>query len=283
MATRNIQHPQATPANPAVTGPMPEVLVSDSPESATMKPYDAGRGMHLTAQYLYDQLIDNTQAERTRMDIVKQAVDTIDTANFKKMLSDMVTLAKKITDEKVKKAKYKTAQNTQTVLRAAYGAIKFAPVALAEEGYSPTSTGYNDMAVYSKNALKKANITWEGIAKVSADQKALDKQQVEDELVLTKLKKDFPRLKSDDGREFTESAVDYNERILAKLDEAIEQHAKDTLAARIETACRDIIKNYRSLLDGIGDELYTVLDKVIAEEEEAATKASMAADKTALH
>lgn len=280
MATRNIQHPSAQPANPAVAASMSEVLEGTEP---AMKPYDAGRGMHLTAQYLYDQLIGNTQAERTRMDIVKQAVDTIDTANFKKLLSDMVELANKIPDEKIKKAKYKTAQNTQTVLRAAYGAIKFAPAALAEEGYNPASTGYNDMAVYSKNALKKANITWEGIAKISADQKALDKQQVEDELVIKKLKADFPRLKSEDGKDFIESTVDYNERILNKLDEALEQHAKDTLATRVETACRKIIADFRPLIDGIGDELYKVLDKVIAEEEEAANKASMAADKQALH
>ncbi len=282
MATRNVNHPNATPASQPII-PSVEMGTIGEEKVAQMQAYDAGRGMHLTAQYLYDQLVDNGQAERTRMEIVKQAVDTIDTANFKKLLADMVELAKKIPDEKIKKAKYKTAQNTQTVLRAAYGAIKFAPVALAEEGYNPASTGYNDMAVYSKNALKKANITWEGIAKISADQKALDKKQVEDELVLTKLKKDFPRLKTEDGKDFAESAFDYNERILAKLDAAIEQHAKDTMEARIEAACRDIIKNYPTLLDGIGDQLYIVLDKVTAEAQEAAEKAAGLIDKAALH
>lgn len=265
MATHTLPRAQAAHAQ------VPEDT-AETVQTTVTSAYDAGRNMHITAQYLYDNLVNNETAERTRMEIVRKAVETVDTANFKQLLGDMVKIADSIPDERVKKAKKKTAMNTQTVLRSAYGALKFAPTELATAGYTDR-TGYNDMAVFAKTALTTKGIRWDGTTRISNDQKALDKRQVEDELVLAKLKKDNPQRKTPDGKDFAESAKDYNERILELLDQGIAAHKAETLNARVETACRDIIKRYRDLLDPIGDKLYEIFDQVQAEEVQAAQTA----------
>lgn len=278
-------HTRSQKTSAQVAQPVTDPVQEDISGTPPMRTYDAGRGMHLTAQYLYDQLVGNSQADTTRMTLVKQAVDTIDTANFKKMLADMVEIAKKLPDEKVRAAKHKTAKNVQSVMRAAYGALKFAPTQLKETGYSPATTGYHDMAVFAKTALEKADIKWDGTKKV-APPSDLDKKQVEADLVMAELKKKNPRLKLEDGTDFAETTLEYNERILYMLDDAIEQHAIDTLAVRVETACRDIIKAHREMVPDIRGQLMIVMDKVLAEEEAAEVskaKKEAVASQQALH
>lgn len=147
-----------------------------STESATAPRSEGlktGTKTNFSGQYLYDRFIANNKEEVTKMDLVRKMAASVDVASFKTCLKDFVDIAKG--GEKVKgneltgqaAATYKTALNHASVLKIAYGAIRFAGEALAAMGYNDT-TGYQVMRVMGKQALDDTGVTWDG-------SKALDK------------------------------------------------------------------------------------------------------------
>lgn len=171
-----------------------------------------GTATNFSGQYLYDALIGNDQAERTKLDIVRAAVKAVDTGSFKKALKDMVEIAKNTAVP----AKLKTAQNHQSVMRKAFGALKHASDKLAEFGYTD-QTGYQEMSTIGKAALDAKHISWEGIP--LEEPAVADKRlkQKEEDSVLQELRKD-------NKQNLDESLRDYNDRIMGMFDAAWDDH-----------------------------------------------------------
>lgn len=172
-------------------------------------------GPQITGQYLYEAFCNSevSAEELTKMQIVRTAAENVDTQTFKKALGDMVDLASKaglskadIEDKKINEAKRKTAQNHQSVLRAVYGALRFAKTQLDESGFSE-KTGYHEGAVLARKALEKANVKWDGSLKLTDDDKARQAKVKAEDKADAQARKDHPRQPG-------ESLGEYNNRIL---------------------------------------------------------------------
>ncbi len=161
---------------------------TDTKTATAAKPAGLPTGNNFTGQYLYDRFItDDNAASISKMDIVRSMVAALDTQSFKTAVNDFVGVAKGFLDKAVETAKHdgtyrentdkvatapaevvqaqarhKTAKNSQTVMRVAYGAIKHAPDQLVELGYKPGETGYQIMAVIGRKALEAAGLKWDG-------------------------------------------------------------------------------------------------------------------------
>lgn len=195
---------------------------------ATTESATAPRAEHVagvarcTGQYVYDLLIggtDATKADVTKMDFVRWCVANIDTDSFKKAMKDFVEIAAKRSD-----AYKKTAQNHQSVLRTAYGALKFAHAQLNMLG-ADNSTGYQAMRVIGKKALDSAGIKWDGskVVKTDKDIAMMDEAQA---MRLAEIRRDNPP-KAD------ETAVAHEQRCRALLaTEMAEEHGLENLVQR---------------------------------------------------
>ena len=176
----------------------------------------------MTGQYLYDMFFAD-KADQTKMDIVRWAVANVDVAGFKSALKDFVEIAAKRGD-----AFKKTAQNHQSVMRTAYGALKFAAQHLTEAGADNT-TGYQAMRVIGKKALESAGVKWDGskVVKTDKDVALMDEAQA---MRLAEIKRDNPA-KAD------ETAIAYEQRVRAMLaTEMAEEHGLSNLVQRKKQA-----------------------------------------------
>ena len=172
----------------------------------------------MTGQYLYDTFFAD-KADQTKMDIVRWAVANVDVAGFKSALRDFVEIAAKRGD-----AFKKTAQNHQSVMRTAYGALKFAGQFLAEAG-ADKDTGYQAMRVIGKKALESAGVKWDGskVVKTDKDIALMDEAQA---MRLAEIRRDNPP-KAD------ETAVAHEQRCRAMLaTEMAEEHGLENLVQR---------------------------------------------------
>lgn len=204
-------------------------------------------GTHrVTGQYVYD-LFFADQGEQTKMDFVRYAVDNIEVEAFKKALKDFVEIASKHSD-----AYKKTAQNHQTVMRLAYGAMRFV------DGFraANSKTGYQAMRVLAKDGLKQAGLKWDGSAaptEVDAAVAQADKAQA---AALAAIRKDNPQ-RAD------ESPFEWENRVRgllaanmaensAYLAEIVASQEVEVLAAKVRKLC--------------GDDLIAVLELLLNEE-----------------
>ena len=192
-------------------------------ESATASTNDSVRGVHrVTGQYMYEMFFAD-KGETTKMDFVRYCVANIDVGSFKSALKDFVEIAAKRGD-----AYKKTAQNHQSVMRTAYGALKFAGQFLAEAG-ADKDTGYQAMRVIGKKALESAGVKWDGskVVKNDKDVALMDEAQA---MRLAEIKRDNP-IKPD------ETAVAYEQRVRATLGaEIAEEHGLENLVQRKKQA-----------------------------------------------
>ena len=172
----------------------------------------------MTGQYLYDTFFAD-KADQTKMDIVRWAVANVDVAGFKSALKDFVEIAAKRGE-----AFKKTAQNHQSVMRTAYGAMKFAGQFLTEAG-ADKDTGYQAMRVIGKKALESAGVKWDGskVVKTDKDVALMDEAQA---MRLAEIKRDNP-IKQD------ETAIAYEQRMRAMLGaEIATEHGLENLVQR---------------------------------------------------
>lgn len=189
----------------------------------------------ITGQYLYD-LFFNDNADRTKMDIVRNAVASVEVSTFKDALKDMVGIAAKHSD-----AYKKTAQNHQSVMRIAYGAWRFAKDQLAELG-ADDKTGYQAMRVLGKQALDKAGLKWDGTKAAEKVDKAVAALDAAQGMRLAELRRDNPK-----GEK--EEPLAYEQRIRAMLaeemaqengvNEIVSRHSQSVLIEQIRTLCGD--------------------------------------------
>lgn len=206
-------------------------------ESATASTSDHVKGVaRVTGQYIYD-LFMNDKGEQTKMDFVRFAVEHVEVDAFKKALKDFVEIASKRGD-----AYKKTAQNHQSVMRTAYGAVRFAGEALSRLGGDAT-TGYQAMRVLGKQALKEAGLKWDGtLAPTEADAavQAADKAQA---TALAGVRADTPMLPNESPFEYEQRCRGILAQRIAENTEYLAEIAKRQdvadLAAKVKKLCVD--------------------------------------------
>lgn len=176
-------------------------------------------GAHLTAQYLYDVLMQDN--DQTKLSVAIRAAKVLDTATFKSLLNDFVSLA-----EQYGEAKKKTAQNHQSVLRSVYGALKFGKAKLDEMGFSE-NIGYQDARVLCKSALDSLAIRWDGSKKEDEATKAARKLAKMEETAYKEAQKTI-------ARDVNESFEQYHQRILTQASAILEAEKQNKEQETIE-------------------------------------------------
>lgn len=181
MKAKQIAKSMKAPASDSTLATLDSHTTTKTIRAARPAGLHTGATVNFSGQYLFDRLIGDNAEEVTKMDLVRQMVGALDMTSFKKSIGDMVGVAKGFLDNATEEAKraggfdpenppaavaiaqatYKTAQNHQTVLRVAFGAIKFAPEELAACGYTE-KTGYQVMRVIARKALDAKGLKWDG-------------------------------------------------------------------------------------------------------------------------
>lgn len=200
-----------------------------------------------TGQYLYDRFVANDDSEVTKLGIVRHAVETVDTMTFKSGLKDMIKLAK----ETAVPSKLKTAQNHASVMRIAYGALKFARGELNALNYTD-KTGYHEMRHIGRLALERAGVTWDGHIDDKGARERVAKQRAEQKL-LKKAMDDNPR---NEGENLLDWQMRCGKVVETMLDAAIQE---ETIKA-IDRAAKSIIARQSDIARGIAERILILLD-----------------------
>lgn len=258
---------------------------------------NTGTRTNFSGQWLYDRFVGNDKTEITKLSLVRQMAESMEIDAFKKSIGDMVAIATNMRDKAIDAAKeagtynkdkptgdvaatiarLKTAQNHQTVLRVAYGAIRFAGDHLAEQGYND-STGYMVMAVIARKALNAAGIKWDGTKQLTATQTEKRAQSAAEEKALSQVMKDTPR---DDG----ESMGKYLARVEKQVDAQVAKDRAEAEQKRVTDLVRKVREQCGGLLDDVlerllaGEPAPRVVDDAPALEPKAAAAASKDAVK----
>lgn len=233
-------------------------------------------GNNFTGQYLFDTFVgDSTKFEATKMDVVRQMVKALDTASFKKVLTEFVGIAKSYFDNAVNAAKQaglynkdkptpemeqaaarlKTARNHQTVIRIAYGAFKFAPEELAKHGGDDT-TGYQLMRVIGAKALAEKKLNWDGTKAEPAESRDARRAQDAETRTMLEVQRDNPKRDDEDRAKYLDRILKMTDKVMKTKRE--EQHAEQVQA---------LAKRVRDLAGPLFDE---VIDALMAPPEQAA-------------
>lgn len=258
-----------TPAAANVLATLETRTTSEAAQAAPKAGLHTGRSTNFSGQYLYDRFVSNDKTEVTKLGIVRQMVDQLDVDEFKKVINDFVAVAAGFRDNRITAekeagtydkdkpsavladilAKYKTAQNHQTVMRLAYGALKFAPDELAANGYTE-NTGYQTMRVIASNALKAAGLKWDGTKLLAkTDQERKQKAKAES-AALDKVMVANPRNPE-------ETMPEYLSRVSGMVDEQVKADAKEHEDKLIEKIAKQVRASAGGLLDEVIQYLMT--------------------------
>lgn len=229
-------------------------------------------GTNYSGQYLYDRFVANDKTEVTKLEIVRKMVGVLEVDDFKAAINGMVEIAASYRDKAIDEqkeaegkeynkdkpsadvaayaARHKTALNHQTVMRLAYGALRFAADGLASHGYNEETTGYQVMAVISRKTLADAGIKWDGTkipAKTEVDRRKANQAET----------KALEKVMADEPRKDGEALGTYLTRVEAKVNA---QLAKDN-AERESKMVDDMAKKIRAMAGAMLDD---VLEKLLA-------------------
>lgn len=225
-------------------------------------------GPNFTGQYLFDTFVgDTVKFESSKMDVVRQMVKSLDTASFKKVLGEFVSVAKGFHDNAINAAKQaglydkeaptpemeqtgarlKTARNHQTVIRIAYGALKFAPEELANHGGN-AETGYLLMRVIGAKALAEKKLNWDGSKAEPAESREARRAQDAETKTMLEIQRENPK-----GEKESRSA--YLDRIMKLTDKAMEEKRVEATAATIKTLAAKVRELTGPLFDDVIDAL----------------------------
>lgn len=270
---RSINTP-ATDSNIATIGERTNTAAAQAKRDDGLK---TGNGTNFSGQYLYDRLVFNDDAEFTKLDIVRQMVKALDVASFKRSIGEMVDIARIAMNRAVQdhkeandgqydeknppatvlaaNARYKTAQNHQTVLRIAYGALKFAEDVLKQSGYTD-KTGYHQMRVIGKKALETKGIKWDGTKAEPQEDRQARRETENEARILSSVMKDNPMKPK-------ESRADYFSRMDKEVSKIKAQQEEEAKQERV----KQMVDRLR---EQAGDLLPQVLDMLLSKESEGA-------------
>lgn len=261
---------QASRAAAAKSGSTVADLATRTTTEAARAPRLPGlrAGAPITGQYLYDRFIgDDAKADLSKMDVVRMMVPlTVD--EFKKAVGDFVAVASgKMADaEKVAKekgwdgkdetlpfevrdarAKHKTAKNHQTVMRIAYGALKFAADGLAKLGGNE-QTGYQLMRELGMKALSGAGLNWDGTKAETDDQRADRRRNDAETKAMLKVQNEHPRKPNENRAEYFARIDSLVEKEIKTIEAEAHQREVQSLAERIRKQAGDNLAEVIDLL-----------------------------------
>lgn len=213
--TANKRTPKTAPAM-ASTG---NSTIASLPARATSQSATAPRaeglkvGVNFSGQYLYDRFVNTSSEDVSKMNVVRQMVTALDTATFKSVVGEMVKLAKEQADAHVGTnlqayydARLKTARNHQSVMRNAYGALKFYADALDEAGVD-NDTGYHVINTIAKAVLTAKKVNWDGTPLVAKEQREAVKATKQEAKLMAEVMQANPK-NPDESREQYYSRID---------------------------------------------------------------------------
>jgi hypothetical protein len=246
-----------------------------APRAAALK-----TGVELTGQYLFDRLIgDDSKADLSKMDVVRLMVP-MDVGVVKGAIADMVAIAKSASDAADKDAKaggwdgkadskpvavrkaqatLKTAQNHQSVMRVAYGALKFAEKQLKALG-AGADTGYLLMQQLGSKALADAGLNWDGTKAETKEQRDARRAQGDETKAMLKVQAEHPRKPN-------ESRADYYARIDKQVEKELGNMRAEQHRARVEALATKFRKD-------AGDDLAEVLEYIATQKDQPANPAA---------
>lgn len=278
--------------------PNPISKLESTTDTATVRaarPTALATGKNYTGQYLYDRFV-NDKAENkedlTKMDIVRNMVDVMDAAKFGQILGDMVSVAKAFADGAVKAAKeagnynsenpplscreadarLKTARNHQTVMRTAFGALKFCADALKAK-IGDAELSYRMVRDIGATLLKDKGINWDGTKAaptLSPAERAARKDQETETQAMLEIQKAHPRQEN-------ESRPEYFARIDGMVGKAMKEKQEEQRRQVVEALTKKV-------RDMAGENLPELIDALLSAEPEAPpVKATEAKADTNLH
>jgi hypothetical protein len=194
----------------------------------------------VTGQYLYTEFIETDEVSKTRMNIVRSLVEIADPMQIKGACDAMVKLAKAKDmlngfDEKTRGPKQATAMNTRTVFQQVYGALKFAPDEMMDQGYTLV-TGWNEARVMAKAALTASRKVWTGHdvpTDVEKQVAALKREQKEESTIIADGFKDNPRLPGESREDWQTRVMALNAAKVESIREKKEQEIADDVALKL--------------------------------------------------
>lgn len=173
----------------------------------------------ITATYLYSEFVENKSDVR-KMDIVENAVKSLAFADFSSTLKGMVELAKDKGE-----ATHKSAKNAASVLRAVFGAWRFAEDRWLR-AYVPGETGYQVAYKLAVQTLKEAGIKSDGSPRLTDEQKEVKKA--------TALgNKAYKQAAEETARGQGESLVQWQSRVMDKVPEKLEALTNEVNEERV--------------------------------------------------
>lgn len=207
-----------------------------------------GASTNFSGQYLYDRFVNEVSREDiAKMDIVRSMVKNLDSATFKTNVAKMVSIAK-VHDEREQSAfsaaRLKTAQNHQSVMRNAFGALKFYANEMAAAGVDD-KTGYHVINTVAKRILTDKGVKWDGSKLKSADERKADQHTKAAAKALAVAMEQHPKGTN-------ESRADYFQRI----DKAVANLLKTQAAEEQEARVAALVAKFKEMA---GDDLKVVL------------------------
>jgi hypothetical protein len=199
----------------------------------------------VTGQYLYEQFVVAGEEQKSRMAIIRDLIDKgADPMQVKGATDEMVKLAKKKDEaagvpEKTRGPKQATAMNVRTIFQQVYGALKFAPDALKDQGYT-NDTGWLEARVMAKEALNKAGKVWSGHdvpTQAQKEQAALQRSRAGETEAMLQATKENPRQPN-------ESLMGWNQRIGQAAEKLVVQAQAEKLADDAKKLYEYALKKY---------------------------------------
>lgn len=243
------------------------------------RPAGLKTGANYTGQYLYDRFINDRADEKqsqTKLDIVGLMVGAMDADKFGTIIADMVGIAKTFADQAVKdagkfdadnppvavrtaNARLKTARNHQTVMRIAFGAMKFCGEELAT-ATNGQNIGYHMIRELGNKLLADKGINWDGTkAETKQDRQQRAEQREETEAML-EVQKAHPRKEDEDRAAY-----------FARMDKMVDKRLAERAAERREATIKAMVDKIKAMA---GENLPDVIDKLLSGEPDTVVEAS---------
>lgn len=228
---------------------------TDTATVRAARPVALKKGENYTGQYLYDRFVNDKAANKedlTKMEIVTNMVEVLEANDYEAVIANMVGFAKRDLDAAIAAAKaansydsenptwpireaksrLNTARAHQTVMRTAFGLLKFCAEELSKK-LNGAPLPYRMVREVGPKMLQDKGIDWKGNKLPAPGDREARKEQETETAAMLAIQKEMPRK---DG----ESRAEY----FARIDSATEQKMRELREA-------EAVKNRAALADKV--------------------------------
>lgn len=232
---------------------------TDTATVRAARPAALKTGKDFTGQYLYDRFVNDKAANKedvTKMDIVRNMVEVMDVSDFDASVAGMVGFAKRAMDEAINAAKaannydsenptwpiresksrLNTARAHQTVMRTAFGLLKFCADDLAKK-LAGAPLAYRMVREVGATMLKDKGIDWKGNKLAAPEDRAARREQETETAAMLAVQKEMPRKDGESRAQYYARIDAATEKKLKSMheEEAIKNRA--ALAEKVRAMC----------------------------------------------